>query len=495
MKKKILALFLAAAMCVSFASCAVSSSSSQASQASQTNQSSNTSSAVSDTPKANALNEQGLVNEIGDGVIFQAWCWSFNTIKEHLHDLADAGFSTIQTSPINLCKEGDGGGMQLQDTADSKNNGKWYYHYQPVDYTIGNYQLGTEEEFKELCAEAKKLGMKIIVDAVVNHVSSDLNAVSDNIKNLTDEPFHDFGDIKDYSNREEVTQGNLLGLRDLNTQNKDVQNYILKYLKQCVADGASGFRYDGAKHIELPDDDSSYASDFWNVILDNGSEFQYGEILQGGTDRFADYQKIMNVTASKYGESLRSALGSMKLSTSYLDFNLDDGMSDSKIVTWVESHDNYCNDGTWQSLTEEDIILGWAATAARSGGTPLFFSRPMGSSLTNQWGDNTIGEAGSDFYKTKDVSEINKFRNNMIGLSEKLSNPVDGKNQLLMIERGTKGIVLINVGKQNINLDFDVSIPDGTYRDKIDGTDDQDYVVKDGKLTGVSEGRDITVIY
>ncbi|WP_256866607.1 alpha-amylase family glycosyl hydrolase, partial [Streptococcus dysgalactiae] len=42
----------------------------------------------------------------------------------------------------------------------------------------------------------------------------------------------------------------LLGLYDLNTQNKAVQEYLLNYLKQAVADGADGFRFDAAKHIE-----------------------------------------------------------------------------------------------------------------------------------------------------------------------------------------------------------------------------------------------------
>lgn len=437
------------------------------------------------------LNEQGLADNIGDGAILHAWCWSFNTIKENMEDIANSGFSTIQTSPINLCKVGEGGGMQLQDSDDSINNGKWYYHYQPVDYTIGNYQLGTEEEFKAMCDEADKYGIKIIVDAVVNHMTSDRAAISDNVNNLSD-PFHKNGDVADYSDRKEVTQGNLLGLVDLNTQNEEVQQYVLNYLKKCVELGADGFRYDGAKHIELSDDDESYAGEFWDVVLDNGSKFQYGEILQGGSDRISSYSKKMNVTASKYGDNVRSALLNTNITTNLLtDFYVANTDADS-LVTWVESHDNYCNDGSWSLFDEAAIKRGWAIITAREGGTPLFFSRPMGASVTDQWGNNEIGKAGSDFYKDPEVVEINKFRNQMIGEEENLSNPMEDTS-IMMIERGNRGVVLVSVSLEDVKLqDVKTTLSDGDYKDKISG---EKFTVKNGNLNGTLKAEQIVVLY
>ena len=44
-------------------------------------------------------------------------------------------------------------------------------------------------------------------------------------------------------------------LYGLNTQSKEVQNKLKDYLSDCINCGADGFRYDAAKHIELPDDD------------------------------------------------------------------------------------------------------------------------------------------------------------------------------------------------------------------------------------------------
>lgn len=500
MKKRILSAIMAGMILLSFASCSSEQSSStdaDTSSATQTTEATETtvdasSSDEEEVKTAELVGEYELAENIEDGAILHAWCWSFNTIRENLEDIAAAGFTSIQTSPINECKVGENGGMQLQDKDDSVNNGKWYYHYQPTNYTIGNYQLGTEEEFKALCEEADKYGIKIIVDAVVNHMTSDANAISDDIYNITDEPFHNNGGINDYSDREEVTQGDLLGLKDLNTQNEDIQNYIQSYLKSCVEAGADGFRYDAAKHIELPDDPEEYASDFWSVILDNGAEFQYGEVLQGGADRSSAYSEILNLTSATYGQYIRNCIINSNISVArWKDYGVS-GVSEDKIVTWVESHDNYCNDGSWSQLTEDDVKHGWAIVAARSGGTPLFFSRPAGASITDQWGNNLIGAEGSEFYKSAEVAEVNKFRNHMIGLDETLSNPMDS-DELAMIERGDKGAVIVSVSKDDIELENVSSVlADGTYTDRVSG---DEFTVKDGIISGTVKAGAIVVLY
>ena len=71
------------------------------------------------TSASTQTNPYGLTEKISDGVILHAWCWSFNTIKENLPKIAEAGYTSVQTSPINECKVGDNGGMELMG------NGKW----------------------------------------------------------------------------------------------------------------------------------------------------------------------------------------------------------------------------------------------------------------------------------------------------------------------------------------------------------------------------------
>ena len=47
----------------------------------------------------------GLADDIQDGAILHAWCWSFNTIKENMKDIAAAGCTTVQTAPAKECKD------------------------------------------------------------------------------------------------------------------------------------------------------------------------------------------------------------------------------------------------------------------------------------------------------------------------------------------------------------------------------------------------------
>lgn len=456
---------------------------------------------VSEQPQESSQTTEGtdynLTDNIKDGVILHAWSWSFNTIKESMADIAAAGYSTIQTSPANKCIEGGNGGMQLMG------QGKWYYHYQPTDWTIGNYQFGTEDEFKAMCDEAEKYGIKIIVDVVPNHTTSTTDAVSENLINAVggaDKLYHKNGkkDITSYSNRLECTTGAMGGLPDVNTENPDFQDYFIKYLNQCIADGADGFRYDTAKHIALSDDpqeDSSLQNNFWENVttkIDKADTiFNYGEVLQGDNDRIADYIKaIGHTTASSYGADLRSSLSTGKLNAESLS-NLKVGGS-TDVVTWVESHDNY-TDGSSLRLTDTKLIEGWAVIAASGNGTPLFFDRPFEADSDKQWGTmNRIGAAGSTLYKDKRVTAVNHFRNAMVGEDTKMTNP-DAEKSVLMIARGSKGVVVINTGSTEYSLNADTALADGTYSDRAN--DGAEFTVSGGKITGTVPAEGVSVLY
>jgi alpha-amylase len=429
--------------------------------------------------QANAVKADEQVS-MKDGTILHAWCWSFNTIKDNMQAIKDAGYTSVQTSPINTVVAGEGGNKSLKN---------WYYQYQPTIYKIGNYQLGTEEEFKEMNRVADQYGIKIIVDAVLNHTTSDYNQISQEIKNI---PNWTHGNtlISDWHNRYDVTQNALLTLYDWNTQNEYVQQYLLSYLKQAVADGADGFRYDAAKHIELP---GEYGSNFWNVILNNGSEFQYGEILQDDVSNDAGYGKLMSITASNYGQKIRSALKDRHISAGNLMNYQVSGVDAANLVTWVESHDNYANDdqeSTW--MNDSDIRLGWAMITARAKGTPLFFSRPVGGGNGTRFpGQSQIGDAGSNLYKDATVTAVNKFHNAMVGESEYLRNP-GGDEQVAMIERGTKGAVIVNLVDGDKQINSETNLADGTYTDKVSG---RQFNVSNGRITGSVPSRSAVVLY
>ena len=453
----------------------------------------------------------GLADNVKEGAILHAWCWSFNTIKENLKDIAEAGFTTVQTSPANQCLVGDNGGMSIWS---ENGQGKWEYHYQPTDWKIGNYQLGTREEFKSMCEEADKYGIKIIVDVLPNHTTPQLDKVSQSLKDAAggqDKLYHGegFNSISQWENRYYCTNGAVLGLPDVNTENPGFQKYYLNYLNDLIDCGVDGFRYDTAKHIGLPDDPQDektkqygWKNNFWPVAIGNESVdgvslhnkdkmFIYGEVLQSSGSRDDAYGKIINLTASGYGYTLRGAIGSKDFSTGRIS-DWGNAAGASKLVTWVESHDTYCNNGESVWLSDWDIRMCWAIIAARKDGTPLFYSRPDGSTnnLGGRWGNNKIGAKGNDQFKDPEVAAVNKFRNAMVGEGECLRNP-NGSSQILQIDRGTKGTVIINLGGAT-SIDSETSMANGAYTDQVSG---RTFTVSNGKISGQLDAGKIAVIY
>ncbi|OUM60259.1 glycoside hydrolase family 13 protein [Piromyces sp. E2] len=420
--------------------------------------------------------------KIDDGVILHAFSWSFNTIKEKLPEIKKAGYTAVQTSPIQECFVGDNG---------NKYFGNWVFEYQPVSQNIGNYIVGTEDEFKSLCSEAKKYGIKIIVDAVLNHMTTDINNCAEEWKDP--KWYHEPRGIDNWGDRYHVTQRDLVGLRDINTQNPEYHQKVLSMLKRIVSDGASGFRYDTAKHIELPDD-PDYGSQFWPTVLGNGSEFQYGELLQDGTSRDVDYAKYMKITASNYGDNIVDAINNNDFSVNRV-LQYDTNVEPSKLITWVESHDNYSNDDKKTVyLTSDKIRLAWALLAARKSTTPLFFSRPYGGGGENEQFPNKsqLGDEGDPLYKDDSVAAVNIFRNTMVGEEENLRNP-NGDTNVLMIERGNKGITIINLKGENYDINSETNLADGEYENRVNNHNK--FTVSEGRITGTLEPRSVTVLY
>ena len=463
-------------------------------------------------------------SNIHDGAILQAFCWSFNTIADNMADIAEAGYTAVQTSPINECLDTNPG-MNLHGP-----DGMWYYHYQPTDWVIGNYQLGTRDEFKHMCDVADEYGIAVIVDILPNHTTPSSGNVSENLYNAAggrDALYHTTGMIGGgYSDRLELTYYSMGGLPDVDTENISFQEYFYEFLKDCVYLGADGFRIDTAKHISLPDDPvpSDYADADRNTFYPNMREalndyasevgtksyddlFVYGEVLQGTSDRLPAYQEyIGGTTASNYGSSLRSALASGNLSVNKItDYQIGDETvngrtyiaDDEKLITWVESHDNYMNDSEscWKSITDDMVILGWSFIGARKAGTPLFFSRPDGSSQDNPYGNNLMGEAGSDIYKAPEVKAVNLFRRQMLDADEIITNP-GGNIQTVMVERkgdDVQGAVIINSGLSRTTINAETVLEDGTYTNMVEGSDDI-FLVKDGIIYGSVDSRSVAVL-
>ena len=312
---------------------------------------------VSDTQASNAsinqvtssANQYGLKSNPQDGVILHAWDWSLNNIKSKLPEIAAAGYSTVQTSVLQHCKEATVG----------KTNRDWWLFYQPASFSLdtsGGYSaLGTRSDLQALCTEADKYGVKVIVDVVANHLGNQnkydkSSAIPSDIRD-DNNCWHSEGFVEiNYNDRYSITHSSMGGLPDLNTESTKIQGYVLNYLKDCIDCGVDGFRFDAAKHIGVP----SEGSQFWPSTITPASEYYksktgdnlycYGEILYDtGGPAISEYTAFMSITDSDTGNDIRGKVAGHNASGAANPAYYK-GAAPNKSVLWAEAHDTYSND-------------------------------------------------------------------------------------------------------------------------------------------------------
>lgn len=441
-----------------------------------------------------------LRDKVGDGVMLHAFNWSYNTIKENLPAIAAAGYTTVQTSPV----------QQPKDYSTSGDvTGQWWKLYQPISFHIAEQSwLGTKDDLKSLCDEADKYGIKIICDIVSNHIANADETRPDSVSNQVKKYEPEFykkrrtytrtykGDAND-SSVQAVVQGHVSKCPDLVTNDTAVQGYIINLLKECIDCGVDGFRFDAAKHIET-EDDGEYASDYWKNITTSASSYYtqktgddlyiYGEILNNcGADRsYSSYTKYINVTDNRTGDAVLYNVTKGKASTA-TNAKYKSGVAASNAVLWAESHDTYeGNSGSsgfsnTADVSDENVVKAWAIVASRKDSTALFFARP---------GTALMGGVSTDTtYKSTAVSEINKFHNLFVGQSEKLGS----SGNIAYVARGTSGIVLSNCKGTNASVSISgTGLADGKYTDTVSGAE---FTVANGVLTGSIGKTGVAVVY
>lgn len=437
-------------------------------------------------------------NATNDETILHAWSWDFPTIADNMKLISDAGFTMVQTSPVQNCYSPEGSGKKIFD--EDVTEGNWYYYYQPTDWKIGNNIVGTREQLKQMMDSAAKYDIKVLVDVLPNHTAFDIDAVSDDFYKAVggrDKMFHSKGlkPIDNYGDREQCTLWAMGSLPDVNTENPDFQKYYMQFVNDLLSLGVKGFRYDTAKHIGVHSDPVDAASgvkinDFWDVATGRKSVkgvklavpydslFVYGEVLQDKGVPEAEYADYMGQTASGYGHVIREALE--KGSVNGIDIkSWHHSAAPEYLTTWVESHDTYANAHESAHLTDDQIRTGWVFLTARQNGTPLFFSRPAGSTRKNYWGDNVLGARGNAEFYHPEVVAVNKFRKAMSGEPEDIRSTDDG--HVLLVNRGKKGAAVVNISKFASSVNLPTTLPDGKYTDEVYG---KEFKVKKGVLHG-----------
>jgi len=149
-----------------------------------------------------------------------------------------------------------------------------HHGYDPIDYSTIEPRLGTLTDWHRLVSEAHQRGIRILLDYVVNHVSSDhvafQTALSDR-EHPTYEWFRFRQHPDDYDCFFDVP-----GQPEVNSEHGEVREYFIQNACQWLQQGCDGFRLDYAHGV-------SHA--FWSVFRaatrrTNPQSVMLGEITQ-----------------------------------------------------------------------------------------------------------------------------------------------------------------------------------------------------------------------
>ncbi|MBQ3418469.1 MAG: starch-binding protein [Ruminococcus sp.] len=423
---------------------------------------------------ASSGTDYGLAKKVEDGNILHCFNWTLSQIKEELPNIAQAGFTSVQTSPLQ--------------PHDGQYN--WYWLYQPSDSTVGN-ELGSYNDLKNLCTEADKYGIKIVVDVVANHLAGSndgswAGAIAQSWRN--GDYFHNEGACNNWDNRYDVTHKNI-GMPDLNSEHSEVQSRFVSMVKSMKDAGVDGVRWDAAKHIGLP----SEGCQFWSKISAVGM-YNYGEILDNPAGSSGDdynnslmkeYANYIGVTDSSYSGHITGCIRDNKTDT-WTGKWTNAGVPASRVVYWAESHDTFCNNGWTNSLGESVIDRSYAVVGARANSQSLYFSRPY----DHNHDSIGYGKKGSTHYTSKEVAAVNHFHNAMAGTGEYFG----ADNGCFVVCRGGGAVI---VSPNGSNFDITVKngggmVPAGTYTDEVSGST---WTVTGSSISGHIGSSGIAVIY
>ena len=409
--------------------------------------------------------DYGLPSDIQKGNILHCFNWSMAEVKANLQNIAAAGYGSVQLSP-------------LQRADISKSSG-WHDLYRPYDLAFKQSPfMGSEQDLKDLCSEAAKYGIKVIVDVVANHV--------DKTSGYHDTWWDSNGRVRwnggiNYGDRNSITHNQLGDYGDINSEASEVQARAKAYVQKLHDLGVKGIRWDAAKHIGLP----SEGCQFWPAVTSVSGMYHYGEILDNpgpNASIIKEYAQYMSVTDNQYCNYAARENGG--LAGGYggswaVDYKLGD-----KCVYWGESHDTYSNDDWSSNRDQATVDRAYACFACRNDATCLYFARP------NSKGFNNIKMGkGTDAYKSKHIAEVNKFRNAMVGRADYFTN----SGNAVSVTRKDGGAVIVMKGSGNVSIaNGGGYCPAGTYTDRVSGGT---FTVTATTISGTVGSSGIAVIY
>lgn len=402
------------------------------------------------------------------------WPWA-DVAKECEAYLGPQGFAAVQISPPH---------EHLR-----WNTTPWWDRYQVVSYNIIS-RGGDEAQFTDMVRRCQAVGVDIYADVVINHMTGmiDGEGFAGTKFSHYDHPglysyndFHHCGrngddNIKNYRDRYEVQNCELVDLADLATESEYVRTKIADYMNHLLDLGVKGFRVDAAKHIPAADLAAIYRKlkrspyIYQEIIYDPGGPIQYSEYTPYG-DVFAyDYTHVL-------ADGLRNKRpGALKTIASNFP------ASDKSVVS-ITNHDLERHDSSILSINGPEqhmyrlaqiFMLAWPY------GYPQLYSGyrfdnfdqgpPVDANL------RTLPILDSNYncqgpwtceHRLKEVAAMVEFRNRTDRVFSYNNWWSNGYDQIAF-GRGNAGFVVINYSVYEMNREFQTSLPAGQYCNILD---------------------------
>ncbi|MDH6462260.1 alpha-amylase [Micromonospora sp. A200] len=403
-------------------------------------------------------------------VIVQLFEWNWPSVaSECTNVLGPKGYGYVQVSPPQEHVRGN----------------QWWLAYQPVSYRIES-RKGTRAQFQSMVNTCHAAGVKVIVDAVINHMSGQDTPGTgwagssyshyDYPGSYQTQDFHHCGrnggdDIANYNDRYEVQNCELVNLSDLKTESDYVRSKIAAYLNDLLALGVDGFRLDASKHMPAADiaaikgklSRSAYLVQ--EVIYGAGEPIGPGEYTgNGDVHEFRygkDLARMFNNERLAYLRNFGEAWGYLPSGSAEVFVDNHDTQRDGNVLTY--------RNGAAYALANA-FMLAWPYGAPTVMSSYTFSSRDQGppSDANNKTVNTTCYSGWECEHRWRVVANMVGFHNATQGAA--VANWYDNGYQHIAFSRAGKGYLTINdEGSAITGRSYYAGLPAGRYCDVIHG--------------------------
>ncbi|WP_346538872.1 alpha-amylase family protein [Micromonospora sp. DPT] len=403
-------------------------------------------------------------------VIVQLFEWNWPSVaSECTTVLGPKGYGYVQVSPPQEHVRGN----------------QWWLAYQPVSYRIES-RKGTRAQFQSMVNTCHAAGVKVIVDAVINHMSGQDTPGTgwagssyshyDYPGIYQTQDFHHCGrnggdDIANYNDRYEVQNCELVNLSDLKTESDYVRSKIAAYLNDLLALGVDGFRLDASKHMPAADiaaikgklSRSAYLVQ--EVIYGAGEPIGPGEYTgNGDVHEFRygkDLARMFNNERLAYLRNFGEAWGYLPSGSAEVFVDNHDTQRDGTVLTY--------RNGAAYALANA-FMLAWPYGAPTVMSSYTFGSRDQGppSDANNKTLNTTCYSGWECEHRWRVVANMVGFHNATQGAA--VANWYDNGYQHIAFSRAGKGYLTINdEGSAITGRSYYAGLPAGRYCDVIHG--------------------------